>query len=755
MELFRAAAQGVNVEDEVECFAPDVNGRVVGAGQPGTVWLRLSATHPVAGGRGAGKGFTEWRIQDVTEQVHADIEALAHAGGGEAEQVAQTWPGPAFSVDIITGELTRLAQASSGKAGSQGRRRGEQAREALGRLDALLVASNKDRLERIRAGITAGIPVGEIIAGGTVVELLVAGGNTASAPLVPGGDVARSGTRGAAQQPASAKIKALLLPGSTATSGLLLVMPSPETRRRIASEPAAVTEPAGAPLALDRTAYDHILETAPIAIAKVGADGVVARGNAAFERMFGGSDGTRSPSSLLDRLETDCREQVRQALARAISGEGASGPVEIAFGEETRQVGRLYVSPLSDPAAHKGEMAIVYAIDLSKQRELEVRFAQSQKMQAVGQLAGGMAHDFNNVLTTIILSSDFLLSSHPPSDPAHKDIMAIKQNASRAAGIVRQLLAFSRQQTLRPRVLSLTDIISDWSMWLSRILEEKIELRVSHGRDLWYVKADQTQFEQVIMNLAVNARDAMPDGGCLTIRTYNLSQEASRQVTDDSFVPGEYVACEVSDTGCGMSAEIKEKIFEPFFSTKEIGKGTGLGLATVYGIIKQTGGYIFCDTKPGEGTTFRIYLPRHLGAEQIDEAPARSGQRGRPRDLTGTGTVLLVEDEEAVRRFAARALTRQGYKVIEAGTGAEALQRMDDAEGMVDLVVSDIMMPEMDGPTLLKRLRSTNPDLKFIFISGYAEDALKSLDERDEFSFLPKPFQLKDLVTTVKEVLEK
>jgi hypothetical protein len=258
-----------------------------------------------------------------------------------------------------------------------------------------------------------------------------------------------------------------------------------------------------------------------------------------------------------------------------------------------------------------------------------VQLVQSQKMQAVGQLAGGMAHDFNNVLTAIIGFSDLLLARHRPTDPAFADIMNIKQNANRAANLVRQLLAFSRRQTLRPEVLSLTDILSDLGQLLGRLLGEKVELKVIHGRDLWLVKVDVNQFEQVIINLAVNGRDAMPDGGVLTVRTANVSWEDSKKVRSRiDMPPGEYVLCEVEDTGTGMSPEVIAKMYEPFFSTKDVGKGTGLGLSTVYGIVSQTGGYIFCDSEVGKGTRFCIYLPRH--AEEAAAVPSRARTSGTP-----------------------------------------------------------------------------------------------------------------------------
>jgi two-component system cell cycle sensor histidine kinase/response regulator CckA len=341
--------------------------------------------------------------------------------------------------------------------------------------------------------------------------------------------------------------------------------------------------------------------------------------------------------------------------------------------------------------------------------------------------------------------------------------MNIKQNANRAAGLVRQLLAFSRQQRLRPQVLSLSDVLADLTILLGRLLSEKTELELKHGRDLWLVKADLHQFEQVVINLAVNARDAMPDGGKLTIRTANVTERESGQLGHKGMKPGEYVLCEVTDTGIGMAPDVMEKIFEPFFSTKDVGKGTGLGLSTVYGIVKQTGGYVYPHSDgAGQGTCFRIYLPRHIGAEEGDVLEAEPDvEEAKPdkalasKDLTGSGTILLVEDEEAVRSFASRALEGRGYKVLQAGTGAEALEVLGAHDGDIDLVVSDVVMPEMDGPTLLTKLRETLPDIKIIFISGYAEEAFKkNLEGEESFAFLPKPFSLKQLAAAVKETLE-
>jgi len=284
-----------------------------------------------------------------------------------------------------------------------------------------------------------------------------------------------------------------------------------------------------------------------------------------------------------------------------------------------------------------------------------------------------------------------------------------------------------------------------------------------HGRDLWPVKVDVSQFEQVVVNLAVNARDAMPDGGKLTVKTANLTADESTQLSYKGMPTADYVRIDISDTGTGIPADIVDKIFEPFFSTKEVGKGTGLGLSTVYGIVKQTGGFVYVDSAPGEGTSFRIFLPRHR--PELDAQPEVQGANGaakdapteppKPRpDLTGQGTILLVEDEDGLRSLNARGLRSRGYSVIEAANGVEAMEALDEKDGAVDLVVSDVVMPEMDGPTLLREMRKRNPNLKIIFVSGYAEEAFdKSLPENEQFAFLPKPFALSALVEKVKETM--
>jgi two-component system cell cycle sensor histidine kinase/response regulator CckA len=312
---------------------------------------------------------------------------------------------------------------------------------------------------------------------------------------------------------------------------------------------------------------------------------------------------------------------------------------------------------------------------------------------------------------------------------------------------------------LRPQVLDFGETLSDLTILLRRLLGEKVTLDMVHGRGLWPVKADVSQLEQVVVNLAVNARDAMPNGGKLTVRTANITAEECKGLPYKPLPAADYVTVEVKDTGTGIPREIIDKIFEPFFTTKETGKGTGLGLSTVYGIVKQTNGYVFVDSVVGEGTTFRIFLPRHIpvAGEVAELAQAdKTTQTKAAADLTGSGTILLVEDEEGLRGLNARGLTSRGYTVLEAGNGLEAIEVIEKCGGEVDLVVSDVVMPEMDGPTLAKELRTRNPKLKIIFVSGYAEDAFeKNLPEGElgNYNFLAKPFTLKQLVAAVKDTM--
>jgi two-component system cell cycle sensor histidine kinase/response regulator CckA len=518
--------------------------------------------------------------------------------------------------------------------------------------------------------------------------------------------------------------------------------------------------------------FMRFFHNTPMAIATVDRDGGIVRTNPLFARLFhdvfeGAGSAARSIRNVV--AERD-RSALATALAEAARGKSDIAPVDAALAGPGDRFGRFYVTAVEEEERDQ-EAAIVYTLEITAQRELENKVNQQQKMELVGQLAGGIAHDFNNVLSAIIMAADFLLNAHKPTDPSFGDIMQIKQNANRAASLVRHLLAFSRKQTLRPQVLDIGEVLSDLNMLLRRLIGEKVTLDVKHGRDIWPVKVDISQFEQVIVNLAVNARDAMPEGGRLTVRTSNVLAADTPRFQAKGMPAADYVLIEVGDTGHGIPPTIIDKIFDPFFSTKEVGKGTGLGLSTVYGIIKQTGGFVYVESAPGKGATFRIFLPRHIVTAQ-EPAPERYGdtasavidalaaaeqvKKAASADLTGAGTILLVEDEEGLRALNARGLASRGYTVLEAGNGLEAIEVLEKSNRKIDLVVSDVVMPEMDGPTMARELRVRNPELKIIFVSGYAEDAFQKHlpeDQKGKFAFLPKPFTLKQLVGAVKETM--
>ena len=485
-----------------------------------------------------------------------------------------------------------------------------------------------------------------------------------------------------------------------------------------------------------------MLADAPIGVAAVEADGQITDANKAFADFFG--TGGLTGRRLSDLVEPGDRPGIGAILA------GSGGDLQPAI--EVRPAGRpdcmaeLYARSIG---AGTGRQLRLYLVDVSEQKALETKFAQSQKMQAVGQLAGGVAHDFNNLLTVIIGNSEFLLMRHQAGDPSFREINDIHQNAIRAANLVRQLLAFSRQQTLQPRVLDLGVVISELAEMLRRLLREGIALKLENAADLWPVHADEAQITNAIINLAVNARDAMPKGGTVTIRITNETLKQASMIGTASMAAGDYVRVDVADTGTGIPQEYVGKIFDPFFTTKPTGQGTGLGLATVYGIVKQTGGFITVNSELGRGTTFSIFLPRHAG-----EVETRAEAARRLRDITGQETILLVEDEEAVRSFAARALKQRGYKVLEAPGGEEALEIVKRGADEIHLLITDVVMPTMDGPTLVRAVKHLRPDMQVIFMSGYAEEAFRRNDEKaEDLHFLPKPFGLKQLAAKVKDVL--
>jgi len=497
-----------------------------------------------------------------------------------------------------------------------------------------------------------------------------------------------------------------------------------------------------------------LLAMLPLGLALADRDGRFLFINRAFERAAG-IEPDEAPVYPSDLVVKEDKAAVSDAVRRFAVGHQLSGDIAV----------RLKGRP-DDPVALTiagakglGDAAVLLSLkDNSEENRLKRQVAQATKMQAVGQLAGGVAHDFNNILTAIIGHCDLMLLRHTPGDSDYDDIQQIRHNSNRAASLTRQLLAFSRQQTLRPQILQLPDVISEVSNLLKRLLGETVTLVVKHGRNLGPVRADPGQLEQVIVNLAVNARDAMQAkggerGGTLTIQTYSVSAEETRRIGSDILPAADYTALSIADTGTGIPPELLSKIFEPFFTTKEVGKGTGLGLSTVYGIVKQTGGFIFADSVPGQGTNFVIYLPVHRAdpSVAIPETPVPAVKEKAP-DLWGTGTILIVEDEDMVRAVAERALSRQGYKVLTASHGEEALEILEQ-HGPVDLLVSDVVMPTMDGPTMVRHARERFPEVPVLFMSGYAEEQLRRSIDIDRVHFLAKPFSVQQLAEAARQAL--
>ena len=507
--------------------------------------------------------------------------------------------------------------------------------------------------------------------------------------------------------------------------------------------------------------FRRCFANAPVGIALLDDFGRFEEANRTVGELFGTTPQGLAGQELIGLLIEEDRERISAKLAAAAGGHADPDPVQVRPKRPSDKTMVLYLSrladgaegvPDSDPDPRSG--LALHFIDVTEQKNLEIQFAQSQKMQAVGQLAGGVAHDFNNLLTAMIGFCDLLLLRSSPGDPSFADIMQIKQNANRAANLVRQLLAFSRQQTLQPRVLNITDVLYELRHLIERLIGENIKLDVVHGRDLGLAKVDQGQLEQVIINLAVNARDAMPGGGTLAIRTANVRQDQLLRRGHEAMPAGDYVLIEVADTGIGISKDNLARIFDPFFSTKELGSGTGLGLSTVYGIVKQTGGFVFVNSDPGRGAAFQIYLPLYEPTDGGLPAQTDATEPVMVKDLTGQGTIMLVEDDDPVRVFGARALRNKGYKVIEAKSGEAALDLIRDAEERIDLLITDVVMPRMDGPGLVRKVREIHPQMKVIFISGYTEDAFRQrLDSDSGIDFLPKPFSLKQLATKVRDVI--
>jgi len=498
-----------------------------------------------------------------------------------------------------------------------------------------------------------------------------------------------------------------------------------------------------------------LFSDAPVGIVMLDLQGEVVDCNRAFLKLLGLHRDGVVARPLSERINKEDRSDADAQLSKVVMGIMPATLLDVRMpaGGERELTASLYVSRITDD---EGDVTglVMHVIDTTEQKNLEVQFNQAQKMQAVGQLAGGVAHDFNNLLTAMGGFCDLLLDRHGPDDPSFADIMQIKQNTNRAGNLVRQLLAFSRRQTLQPKVFAITDALNDLSNLLRRLIGENIELELNHGEDVDLIRTDPGQFDQVVINLAVNARDAMPGGGVINVSTERVTVETSIQRGHEVMPAGEYILINVVDTGSGIAKEDIGRIFEPFFSTKGVGEGTGLGLSTVYGIIRQSEGYIFVDSALGEGTTFSIYLPAFSAAEAEFVSHGYANEIIDEADLTGAGTVLLVEDEDAVRLFGARALRNKGYRVLEANDGEHALDVINEFGDPIDLILTDVMMPGMDGHTLVRLILEELPDMKVILMSGYAEDAIPGeISEDSSINFLPKPFSLQELAVKVKDVL--
>ncbi|MEO1330701.1 MAG: ATP-binding protein [Pseudomonadota bacterium] len=663
-----------------------------------------------------------------------------------------------------------------------------------------------------------------------------------------------TGDQIAAPNAGSGLVAAFVAPESASAGVALVADPGPETIGNLATPGQGL----GLTLSAERLADAfealrgaRLFEDSPIGVAALSEDGRLLRANGAAAHLLSGD---AAPDALIGRplsgwIAPEDRAAAVERIASAAQGEAVDGPsfearlIEPAGAGAERpgepRTAEVYLSRLETV---KGPLLIAYLIDSTERRALEDRVHQSQKMQAVGQLAGGVAHDFNNLLTVIIGASEMLLQRHQANDPEFADLSVIHQNAYRAANLVRQLLAFSRKQTLRLQVANVTDRMMDLSLMLHRLLGERVRLQQQLAEDVWPVRVDIGQFEQVVTNLVVNARDAMKDGpgGRITIRSRNESLSAAGAAAYGPMPSGDYVRIEVADDGCGIPPEVQSKIFDPFFTTKGVGEGTGLGLSTVWGIVKQSGGFIFLDSAVGVGTTFTIFLPRFdpdqpevAPAAEAPEASSAAGaaialegllapspaatprsairplsdlsQGAAPNRIAPEGrggaaaqggpspsslrrepsssasladapettplrtpvappgappAILLVEDEDPVRALTARALRNAGFEVFEAESGEDALELLKDPDRRVDLMVSDVVMPRMDGPTLLRTIQPSRPGLKTLFMSGYARDAFQEAFDADppmtlDYGFLEKPFSLSDLTAAVRERLER
>lgn len=498
-------------------------------------------------------------------------------------------------------------------------------------------------------------------------------------------------------------------------------------------------------------AANKLASDAPLPSAVVDRDGKIITHNKLFSEFVGQFKDPLSEQNIFEIIQTDDLSKFQSVFLGAKSETSKNDWVDVGLGESEQQV-RFYFKATSNPS--NDWRCHIYVVDMTTQRKLENELIQSQRMQAVGQLAGGIASDFNNILSAIMIATDFLLNSHKPTDASFQDILHIKQNVTRGASLIRQLLAFTRRQVIRPQIVAVGDVLSDISVLLRRLIGSSIELTISNGQNLWPIKVDLSQIEQVIVNIVVNARDAITADGRIVISATNVQVRDAERL---HLPTGDYVRLSIADNGAGIPTSMIGKVFEPFFSTKERSKGTGLGLSVVQGIVKQSGGYIFVESEVGAGTVFNIYLPRflpELKAMSSSVQVMHDLSMVRSADQTGNERILLVEDDQSLRQLNARGLRSRGYVVIEASNGEEALALLENESQSIDLVISDVVMPKMDGPALLRTLRERQNNVKVIFVSGYAEDAFEnSLPTNEQFSFLPKPFTLSQLVAAAKEVM--
>lgn len=546
--------------------------------------------------------------------------------------------------------------------------------------------------------------------------------------------------------------------------------------------------------------FSRLFAEAPVGIAFLDKENIITEANSTLFQMFSRQREEMIGTSLDDCIDPDDWAELKDKMAKVMTAKLTRAHAEVRLKTPQEKFAAVYITPMTEEDEDgKPDVFgfIAHFIDNTERRTLALQFSQAQKMQAIGQLAGGIAHDFNNLLTAIIGSTDLLLQTHPASDPDFTELMNVHYSATRAASLVGQLLSYSRKQPLRPKYLDVTDVFAELHHMLKRLLGTKITVQIENGRNLGFIRVDKTQFDQVFVNLAVNARDAMPDGGTFSISTRQQKFPAGQYIGSEEVVPGEYVVIDVSDTGCGISEENLQRIFEPFFSTKSGGvdSGTGLGLAMVYGNMRQSGGYINVKSTPGAGTTFSLYLPRHAPDEvrrliEESEQPSSPIKESVPsvsqlvrvkpntpktgdqlqfffaedkpslpppllpsNDLSGTGTILLVEDEDGVRAVTRKALTAKGYTIIECNCAEEALEKVEDGTTF-DLLITDMVMPGMDGVTLASTLREKGIYSKILLISGFSEEAARGeIKAMPDFYFLAKPFTLKELGEKVKQIL--